>query len=712
MKLKHPHSIVTLHTTGDTAPGTHAVVSLPWPADEKSIPSSPDALLQCVDLFPDAESPSMKRQFCLLQNDAGLPKEVRIEKDTAQASHPHEVTINWHTLHETLDKEKYTYCEQEARLDDGKRSFGLRLGWMLQGTAGTSSEDFTWWQWCAAEPAWSGPLAEAWRLGGYLATCSRNSAGGFPKQNGSNLLELSRRIVEEQGDVLHADVWVVWWRSGLVQLRVHFKTPYFHVEPRPMHGFPVIALTNSGALPTEGNFSDNELQFPFGNGQISLEPSGLMFEQNSQGRWMHPENGTAVLQPWNDLRVLANKDRTNTHHYLPPASTDTMPEGVSRSFSLNISLEGKTPPVSRYSVPPEWYRSCGVLACTASGSATAAASRGADLIKSNTRRGGFDTGFVWRYLRRDLRTGTPEEDGAEWDGDTAAGLWTLAYQKGEDPSLFWPLYEAIAVHAADIAVHHGRCLQRLENSVSFTAPMPKARFRGILNAYLETGDPYLLDVSTELATTYINLQTANLPRVAIGRDAWPVTSLLELHDHTGDALYLRASRRIIHALLRTQQPDGGFSSQAGAGRLSGMSSMPSKASIGFGSGLLAPVAIFEWARRDSEHLPVDFSQRINRWVKLMQDCLQKEGYWSQNQEIPVPYPLITTSAFFTLPQAAGLAGDQGLLAALGKAVEYLEKTTTHVNGTHAFLGCLHAHWAEASLTNPPEQKKPTRKTTK
>jgi hypothetical protein len=260
------------------------------------------------------------------------------------------------------------------------------------------------------------------------------------------------------------------------------------------------------------------------------------------------------------------------------------------------------------------------------------------------------------------------------------------------------------VHAADIAVHHGRCLQRLENSVSFTAPMPKARFRGILTAYLETGDPYLLDVSTELASTYINLQTANLPRAAIGRDAWPVTGLMELHDHTADALYLRAARRIIHALLRTQQPDGGFSSQAGAGRLSGIASIPAKTSIGFGSGLLAPVAIFEWARRDAENLPQDFSQRIVQWAKLMQDCQQAEGYWSQNQEIPVPYPLIATSAFFTLPQAARFANNQDLVALLAKVVNYLEESESYVNGTHAFLGCLHAHWAEASLTNLPLNK--------
>ena len=94
----------------------------------------------------------------------------------------------------------------------------------------------------------------------------------------------------------------------------------------------------------------------------------------------------------------------------------------------------------------------------------------------------------------------------------------------------------------------------------------------------------------------------------------------------------------------------------------------------------------------------------------MRDCQRKEGYWSQNQEIPVPYPLITTSAFFTLPQAARITEDEGLIALLSKAVNYLEETNTCVNGTHAFLGCLHAHRAEAALTNLPEQKNQPEKT--
>ncbi len=638
-----------------------------------------------------------------MHSETGLPEKFLISKGSAMAPQPHTLDIAWHTLAEQLDREHYIYREQEARVSDGKRSLGLRLGWMLPGTSGDSPNDFTWWQWCAAEPAWSGPVAEAWRLGGHLATYSRETKGGFPKQDGSNLLDLGKRIVEEQGDILHADIWLVWWRCGLVQIRAHFKTTYFHVAPRPLHGFPVIAIGAEERLPDSGKFADGDLVFPLGAGHVSLGPSALMFENGAVGRWFRPESGVAVLRPWEDLRVLANKDRINTMHYLPPASPDVMPEGVSRTFSLNISFDNTSPDVGRYAVPASWYQQCGVVASDVIGSATRIAKRGANLLRAHTQRGGFDTGCVWRYMRRDLRSGVPQEDGAEWDGDTAAGLWTLAYQTGENPGENWPLYEAIAVHAADVAVHHGHSLQRLENSIAFTAPLPKFRFRGILTAYLETGDPYLLDVAQALAGSYMAINSANLPRSAIGRDAWPVTSLLDLHDYSDDSIYLRAARRCIANLLLSQESDGGFSGQAGAGRISGIAAVPATGSIGFGSGLLAPIAIFEWERRDPENRPPDFGQRIKLWADLMHRRLEPEGFWSQNPDSPSPYPLISTGAFFSLPQAALFSASSQPIKDLAKAIDYLEDRALCVDGTHAFLGCLYSHFAEASLATDTKQ---------
>src|SRR6185369_14112219 len=119
-----------------------------------------------------------------------------------------------------------------------------------------------------------------------------------------------------------------------------------------------------------------------------------------------------------------------------------------------------------------------------------------------------------------------------------------------------------------------------------SAPLPKFRFAGILAGYLETGDPYLLEICRSLAGVYMAMESALQPRSAIGRDAYPITSLLALCDYSADQMYLDFARQTAIRLLSTQEPDGGFSSQAGAGVLTGVSAKSGMRDIHFGSGIL------------------------------------------------------------------------------------------------------------------------------
>src|ERR1043166_1546731 len=121
---------------------------------------------------------------------------------------------------------------------------------------------------------------------------------------------------------------------------------------------------------------------------------------------------------------------------------------------------------------------------------------------------------------------------------------------------------------------------RLECTAAFTAPLPKFRFGGFLYAYLETGDPYLLELSRSVAGVYMAMEWALQPRSAIGRDSYPITCLMALWDYDPQPLYLDFARQMIVRLLSTQQPDGGFSSQAGAGVLTGVSAKPGVLKIG------------------------------------------------------------------------------------------------------------------------------------
>jgi hypothetical protein len=213
---------------------------------------------------------------------------------------------------------------------------------------------------------------------------------------------------------------------------------------------------------------------------------------------------------------------------------------------------------------------------------------------------------------------------------------------------------------------------------------------------LETGDPYLLDVCRAVAGVYMAMESMHQPRFCMGRDAYPVTSLLALWDYTAEPLYLDFARQTVVRLLATQMEDGGFSGQAGAGVFSGMSCLPGANSISFGSGLLAPVALLEWAVRD-DRWPSDFPDRLRRWMDLMLRLQPAGGIWLNKWPDGTPYPLIGSGALFSLVKAGQLLNDGRAAAAVCKFVSAMNASRDCVNGTHAFLSPLYAHVADAIL---------------
>ncbi len=362
-----------------------ALTSVPWPVDRRDVPGVRGIASQAVPLFEPMGTPRLRRFLLLCAADQPLPAQAEViagPGDAPPAAPFSDICI--HTLRENLDPKKYVHRECEARLTLAGREIALRMGLLPNHQSSIDNPQFSWWQWSRAERLWSGPVAEAWRVGGHLVPYTVDTPGQWDKRD---LRALGEQIAANCGDALHGDLVVVAWKSGPVQITAHFKAGYFHYWPKPIPAFPVLYV---------------------------------------DGR---------VIQPWTDLRVLANKTKDNEFVYLDPARADTIPPGVSRSFRYHLGSD-----VARYQVPAAWYQTCGVIETDQPGPAVEMASRSAALIREHTQREGFDAGRVWRYLRRDLRSGIPQEDGPEWEGNLAQGMFTLAYQRGESPAENWDLY--------------------------------------------------------------------------------------------------------------------------------------------------------------------------------------------------------------------------------------------------------------------------------
>src|SRR5204863_7988768 len=114
--------------------------------------------------------------------------------------------------------------------------------------------------------------------------------------------------------------------------------------------------------------------------------------------------------------------------------------------------------------------------------------------------------------------------------------------------------------------------------------------------------------------------------------------------------YVVFARQMVKRLLATHQPDGDFYSQAGAGVLTGVSAKTGVRDIHFGSGILSPFAILEWASRD-KRWPDDFLPRLRRWADLMLALQKEDGHWYVEGKSNEPYTLTGSGTLFTLIRA-------------------------------------------------------------
>lgn len=676
-----------------------SLTSLPWPADDFGAPDALGVASQAVPFFETASGARLRR--FLLLTDGTLPSELPV-RSTAMPPQSGDgfSSVDISVIREATNKKEYVYRECEAGIVcAGNRRLGLRMG--LKPRDGT---DLSWWQWVRAESLWKGKVAEAWRIGGHLVPYGVAAQGRWDNQGHRQVAEGISRYC---GDSLHGDLFVIVWKSGVIQVRAHFNSGYFHHWPKAIEAKPILSISGLD-LGDEGGGRIEESRLVFGaveGDRISFATCASQFTAEAPGSFEKTDEG-ALITPWEDLRILASKDADGHMHYLEPEDSEVLPAGVSRSLWFTIGLHGTCPEVARYQIPPFWYERCGEIESSQPGTAATMAGRTVAMVRQYTHQGGVDTGRLWRYLRRDQRENRPYQDGPEWDATAASGLFKYAFQTGESPADVWEPNLQHVYHAADVSIYHGSWMPRLECSAELTAPISKYRVGGIVHGYLETGDPYLLEMARSVLGVYMAAEWANEPRHYVGRDAYPIAGMMTLWDYSADQLYLDFAQQTIRRLVASQNKDGGFSGQGGVGIFSGSSCIQAEEDIGFACGLLSPLAIVEWAIRDPKRAMPVVRDSLQRWLELMLRVQPENGIWLSHGSKGEPYALICAAALGSVIYAGRLLGDPRCAESVRRMLDSMNGTNFHVTGTHAFLPLLYAHVADATLHSQQKQIKP------
>ena len=235
------------------------------------------------------------------------------------------------------------------------------------------------------------------------------------------------------------------------------------------------------------------------------------------------------------------------------ADEQLWPCGVARSVRFGISLGQEAPGVARLLAPAWWYGTCGD------------GWPGGYLPVADASEDYIDDSLAFTLARKGGRCEGRFDDsvtGWEREGESSYAEFLHAYRK--QSAHYYQIAMRDTYHLADIAFDHASGTVRMHNypfDGSFSLPM--MRNLGVFFGYLETGDPYLLNVARIIAERFYQIHLMNWPRYSIGRDAIAVRGLIFLGQYLGEDLYMKKAREILHHVALVQRPDGSFSDQGG-----------------------------------------------------------------------------------------------------------------------------------------------------
>jgi hypothetical protein len=432
----------------------------------------------------------------------------------------------------------------ELVLEHAGRRLGIRMGIELAGGG------YHWWEWLQVEQLWSGLVCTAIRAAGYV---------GVTELGEDELFDPNRYNSGEwvhRHNWLFTEVYVQLFANGLARVTARHINNRFFDQGRDLEGFvPVIAFNAAGAglpdTPLDGACTD----FTLGDAaavQLDIDRGADLISPEHPGR-LRSDGEMVVYQPYEGVEWFLG-DGQPAGNWKLEASERRMWKGMGRSVGFDLSFADQPIRTRRYLPSYGWLGYAGALwpdvVLPARGPLEATCDQVLDGGKTSPAMGS-----------KSLCSGRFFQGSAMWDGEHAHGLMRQAYRTGRRE-----VYEAALHHAyafADAGIDHADFTQQIGGMPRGSVAMPLQRNIGMLAAYLETGDPYLLRMAESMADAAYAIDRANWPRRSFGRDSAYIRSMTRLYDVTGQAFYLQRAGEACRRVVQCQQPNGSYTDQGG-----------------------------------------------------------------------------------------------------------------------------------------------------
>lgn len=444
------------------------------------------------------------------------------------------------------DEEIYHYVKREdtALLKSAKAPIKLRLGMDIDG-------ERRCWQWCEVIPVWSGPLTAAFMAGGHIYAGKVDRPMTMQEAREANCHNFFNEAV------VGGKVFIVIHKDGFIEFSVHFANIQGYGMGSQALGLPFIEVECDDPAP----------EYTFDSGKERVEREGGCL------RWTPLASTKIFLGDRLDSIFVADSGKARSQYV--ENSESGLVKGAGCGFIFSVKFPDASSPV-RCLAAPEWYRKCGEFGFALPEKVgnefkilRKISEQAIPVFLRNKQEEGICRGGIYRYLDRDP-SGRYE---FSMDGNESIFIYRGAYMR-TSPELYQLAFNSVRF-ITDVALDH------YYFNIHYHGDTPDwklfsliyLRFGGMVNNWLETGNPYYLESAQAVAGRWIAVNRQNQPRKNMGRDTEPLEGMMDLYDATGHEMYWEEAEKIAHDVARSLFEDHYWKSGFGVGPYWGINAL-------------------------------------------------------------------------------------------------------------------------------------------
>lgn len=552
-----------LSRLGDSDEAGLCITSLPWPraaGRELSLGGLP-TYAQPIGQWP-GEAAGVPRRLLLVGDSGGrAPEQLRLaEPNAGDGSLPEAAMVELARSPEP----SFMWHRHWLRISWGGRSIGLLLGMRHAG-------EVRWWEACRLVEHSVSPTCRVIEMGGTIPRelCNLEYLAKHPGYDNPHL---------HYHNWLNGRLYLRLHANGICEVYARHINSRFFDDGRALDDVaPVIGLLGGSSQERQavcGPWDGGQTELALGSARFDMAEAARLATVAQPGS-IDIDNDIVTWQPYAGADIYGGVcllDRTGDP-YVCRADQHQFPRGLARTVRFSFSLSDRSPRIARYLAPAWWYGACEELLPAPLLPVSNEDDRHVDEARAWMRdyivRGGFEDGAVPRHLKpQGVKAVEPGNDdtGIErhepgWEGEAPYAQFLGAWRSGDADDYQCALRSAY--HFTDVVIDHAMKLVRMHGFTPGAFAIPMARLQGTIAAYLETGDPYLIESAQATVEASYWLNKNSWPRLAVGRDACLVRSAVLLYRYFADDHFRRYALDTALMVAETQRENGSFGDQGG-----------------------------------------------------------------------------------------------------------------------------------------------------